>query len=270
MLDVQEIRAGYAQPGGGGRLTAMSTLLSRKLSAADAPDIAPVAAQTAGEVLHGVSLRADKGEIVAVIGPNGAGKSTLMRSIFGLLPKTGGRVVFRGEDVTESQPQDLVQRGMALVPQERSVFPSLTVEENLEMGAFTRPDREGVKADVERLLTRFPIIGRRRDKAAMLLSGGERQFLSIARALMLHPVLIMLDEPSTGLAPKTVEEVFTIVKELNGEGTTVIVVEQNARLALEVADRAYVLETGKIQLEGNGQALLKDDRVRQIYLGEAA
>lgn len=269
MLVVEDVRAGYAQPSAGLKLGQFATRLAGKdAQKVESPDAG--AARAAGEVLHGVSLRAEKGEIVAVIGPNGAGKSTLMRSIFGLLPKSGGRVAFKGEDVTECQPQDLVQRGMALVPQERSVFPSLTVEENLEMGAFTRADPAAVKQDIDRLLGRFPIIGRRRDKEATLLSGGERQFLSIARALMLHPELIMLDEPSTGLAPKTVEEVFAIVKELNGEGTTVIVVEQNARLALEVADRAYVLETGKMQLEGKGKELLADDRVRQIYLGESA
>jgi branched-chain amino acid transport system ATP-binding protein len=266
VLEVAEVRAGYSQTGGGARLTKLAGRLVKRKGAADPP------AQSggAGEVLHGVSLRAEKGEIVAIIGPNGAGKSTLMRAIFGLIAKSGGRVQFKGEDVTALQPQELVQRGMALVPQERSSFPSLTVAENLEMGAFTRADRRGVRKDIDRLLDRFPIIGRRRDKEAMLLSGGERQFLSIARALMLHPDLMMLDEPSTGLAPKTVEEVFQIVRELNGEGTTVIVVEQNARLALEVADRAYVLETGRIQLEGPGKALLDDDRVRQIYLGEGA
>jgi len=220
------------------------------------------------EVLHEVSLHADPGEVVAIIGPNGAGKSTLLKTIYGLVPTRSGSTRFKGETLTGMKSQEIVKRRLALVPQERSVFPSLSVEENLEMGAFIRTDKEEIKKDIEKVFKRFPIIERRRRNPALLLSGGERQALAIARALMLRPEMILLDEPSTGLAPKVVQEVFDIVRELNGEGTSVLLVEQNARMALAVANRAYVLETGKIHLEGKGAELMHDDRVRKIYLGE--
>lgn len=220
------------------------------------------------EILHGVSMHADAGEIVAIIGPNGAGKSTLLKTIYGLVPTRSGTTKFKGEVLTGKKSQEVVARRLALVPQERSVFPSLTVEENLEMGAFIRTDKDEIKKDIEKVFKRFPIIERRRRNPALLLSGGERQALAIARALMLRPEMILLDEPSTGLAPKVVQEVFNIVRELNGEGTSVLLVEQNARMALSVANRAYVLETGQIHLEGKGSDLVHDDRVRKIYLGE--
>jgi branched-chain amino acid transport system ATP-binding protein len=220
------------------------------------------------EVLHGITMHVEKGEVVAIIGPNGAGKSTLLKTIYGLIPTRSGITRFNGEPITGLKSQEIVKRRIALVPQERSVFPSLTVEENLEMGAFIRNDKGEIKKDIERIFKRFPIIERRRKNPALLLSGGERQVLGIARALMLRPEMILLDEPSTGLAPKVVREVFNIVQELNGEGTSVLLVEQNARMALSVADRAYVLEAGRIHLEGRGSELMHDDRVRKIYLGE--
>lgn len=219
------------------------------------------------EVLHGVSLSAWKGEIAAIIGPNGAGKSTLLRTIYGLVRPWHGTIRFKGEPITGLTTRDIVRRRLAFVPQERSVFPSLTVMENLEMGAFTRNDPAGIRQDVESILERFPLIARRKRSQAVTLSGGERQVLAIARALMLRPEMILLDEPSTGLAPKVIEDVFRIVRDLHGEGTTVLLVEQNAKMALSVADRAYVLEAGRIHLEGRGRDLMKDDRVRKIYLG---
>lgn len=220
------------------------------------------------DVLHGVSLRAKKGEFVTIIGPNGAGKTTALNTIFGLVKAKEGKVRFKDLDITNKKSDDIVRRGMSLVPQGRAIFPSLTVQENLEMGAFIRNDKAGIKADMEKVFQKFPILKERREQKAGSMSGGEQQMLAIGRGLMLNPDLMMLDEPSLGLAPKIVELIMNRIVEINETGTTIIMVEQNTRVALEVADRCYVLEMGRNKLEGPGKELLNDDRVRRIYLGE--
>ncbi|MFH1140003.1 MAG: ABC transporter ATP-binding protein [Pseudomonadota bacterium] len=228
-----------------------------------------LAAQYDGiEVLHGISLEVKEGEIVALIGANGAGKSTLLKSIMGLVKPSRGRVEFQGSRIDQILPEKVVQRGLVLSPEGRNIFPLHTVETNLEMGAYVRRDRDGIKADLEKFYDMFPPLKRMRKKHAGLLSGGEQQMLAIARALMSRPRCVLLDEPSMGLAPLLVNEIFRIVKTLHEDGRTVLLVEQNARKALGISNRAYVLETGRIVLEGSSQDLLHDERVRQSYLGE--
>lgn len=218
------------------------------------------------EVLHGVNMEIRKGEIVTLVGANGAGKSTTLRTIFGLTTIRGGHITLKGHDVVGRRPHDLVRMGLALVPQERGVFPSLTVHENLEMGGFTLP-RERVAERIEAMLARFPRLKERRQQKAGSLSGGERQMLAIARGLMPDPELLMLDEPSLGLAPLIVAAVFEEVEQINRQGTTVFLVEQNARRALAAAHRAYVMELGKIRYEGTGSELLNNEEVQRAYLG---
>ena len=217
------------------------------------------------EVLHGVSMHVDAGEIVTLIGPNGAGKSTLMKAVFGLVRAAGGRVVFAGRDVAGERPSAMVGRGLSYVPQVDNVFPSLTVEENLEMGAVSRP--AGWRARMEQMLALFPSIAARRRQKVGTLSGGERQMVAMGRALMLEPRLLMLDEPSAGLAPIMVETVFAKIGEINRGGVAVMLVEQNARLALERSHRGYVLAGGQVRLEGPGATLLADEEVGRLYLG---
>lgn len=218
------------------------------------------------EVLHGVSVRVEPGEIVSIIGPNGAGKSTLMKAAFGLLPIKRGRVVLQGQDVTGRAPNALVRLGMAYVPQVDNVFPSLTIQENLEMGAWARGD--GFKERLARVYDLFPALAARPHEKASRLSGGQRQLLAIGRALMLDPIILMLDEPSASLSPKMVDLVFENIIEINARGTAILMVEQNARHALSLSHRAYVLATGENRLEGDAKTLLDSEEVRRLYLGE--
>ena len=219
------------------------------------------------EAIRGLDLDVRQGELVCLIGANGAGKSSTLRAISGLLPTTRGRIVFEGVDIHRRDPDEILARGIAHCPEGRRVFPYLTVEENLMMGAWVRRDRRAVADDVRRLSEHFPILAERRRQAAGTLSGGEQQMLAIARALMSRPRLLLLDEPSLGLAPTIVETTFAIVAEIRRTGTTVLMVEQNAYLALQMADRAYVMETGRIALTGPAAELLENDRVRRAYLG---
>lgn len=217
------------------------------------------------EVLHGVSVRVEPGEIVSIIGPNGAGKSTLMKAAFGLLPIKRGRVVLQGQDVTGRAPNALVRLGMAYVPQVDNVFPSLTVEENLAMGAVI--DRGDPRPRMERVFALFPALGSRRRQKVATLSGGERQMVAMGRALMVDPVLLLLDEPSAGLAPVMVDAVLRTIADINRSGVAILLVEQNARDALRLSHRAYVLAGGQNRLEGAGEALLSDPEVARLYLG---
>jgi branched-chain amino acid transport system ATP-binding protein len=218
------------------------------------------------EVLHGINIRIEPGEIVTMVGANGAGKSTTLRTILGLTTIRSGRVRFKGRDVTSLRAHQLVGLGLAFVPQERNVFPSLTVYENLEMGGYTL-DRRQVQENIELVFGRFPRLRERFQQKAGTLSGGERQMLAIGRGLMTRPDLLMLDEPSLGLAPMVVEAVFEQIQEIHRQGITIFLVEQNARRALAIADRAYVLELGHIRHEGTGQELLNNPDVQRAYLG---
>ena len=216
--------------------------------------------------VKGVSLEVNEGEIVTLIGANGAGKSTVLNTISGLLHPRGGSVTFMGQDLKGVPPHKLVARGMAQVPEGRRIFLQMTVEENLEMGAYTQ-SKASIDGSIEDVYRRFPRLQERRKQIAGTLSGGEQQMLAMGRALMSHPRLLMLDEPSMGLAPILVEQIFDIIRELHAAGTTILLVEQNAQAALSVADRAYVLETGRISLSGTGAELMASDKVREAYLG---
>jgi branched-chain amino acid transport system ATP-binding protein len=217
--------------------------------------------------LRGVTLEVREGELVCLIGANGAGKTSTLRAISGLLRARGGRIVFGGREIQGRAPADILRAGVAHCPEGRRVFPHLSVEENLAMGAYVRTDRRAVAADAERMCEHFPILGQRRRQMAGTLSGGEQQMLAIARALMGRPRLVLFDEPSLGLAPTIVESTFEIIAGIRRQGTTVLMVEQNAYLALRMADRAYVMETGRIILDGPAAALLDDEQVRRAYLG---
>jgi branched-chain amino acid transport system ATP-binding protein len=219
------------------------------------------------EALRGIDLQVDAGELVCLLGANGAGKSTTLRTISGLLRPTAGRIVFDGQPIAGREPGTILQVGIAHCPEGRRVFPYLSVEENLLMGAYVRRDGAGIAADLERVCGHFPVLGERRRQAAGTLSGGEQQMLAIARALMARPKLILFDEPSLGLAPTLVETTFAIIADIRRQGTTVLMVEQNAYLALRMADRAYVLETGRVVLAGAAADLMADDHVRRAYLG---
>ena len=215
--------------------------------------------------VKGVSLEVNEGEIVALIGANGAGKSTILKTISGLMHPRTGTITFMDKDISHVEAHKLVHQGLAHVPEGRRIFLQMTVQENLEMGAFTQKDVS--KEDLERMFTLFPRLKERRKQIAGTLSGGEQQMLAMSRALMSHPKLLMLDEPSMGLAPILVDQIFDIIKELHAAGTTILLVEQNATKALKVADRAYVLETGAITLTGTGAELARSDEVRKAYLG---
>ncbi len=217
------------------------------------------------EILHGVSIAVSEAEIVAVIGPNGAGKSTLLKAIFGLVPVRGGRVDLAGQDVTNMAPDRIVQSGMSYVPQTENVFPSLTINENLEMGAYVR--RDGLRDRLERVYDLFPDIAPRRGERAGRLSGGQRQMLALARALMLDPKILLLDEPSASLSPKMVDSIFEKIGEINRGGTAILLVEQNAKEALSFASRAYVLATGENRFEGEAKSMLDNEEVGKLYLG---
>lgn len=215
--------------------------------------------------VKGVSFEVNEGEIVALIGANGAGKSTILKTISGLMHPRAGTITFMDKDITHGEASGLVRQGLAHVPEGRRIFLQMTVQENLEMGAYTQ--KEVSKEDLERVFTLFPRLKERRRQVAGTLSGGEQQMLAMSRALMSHPKLMMLDEPSMGLAPILVDQIFNIIKELHAAGTTILLVEQNASKALRIADRAYVLETGLITLSGTGSELSKSDEVRKAYLG---
>ena len=217
--------------------------------------------------LKGISFEVNEGEIVSLIGANGAGKTTMMQSVVGIIPKKSGTVIFDGHDITKTPCHKIVQLGMTQVPEGRRIFQELTVYENLMMGAYTVRDQQRFKADLDEIYERFPRLAERRKQIAGTLSGGEQQMLAMSRALMSKPKLLMLDEPSMGLAPILVDQIFSIIKELHDAGTTILLVEQNASKALEIADRAYVLETGSIMLSGTGKELAQSDEVRKAYLG---
>ncbi len=220
------------------------------------------------EALRGVSLDVQAGQVVALIGANGAGKTTTLRAISGMLRPAGGAVRFGGEPVTGLPSHRLVARGMAHAPEGRGIFLNLTVGENLELGAFLRRDRAGIRADLDRAFTLFPILAERRGQVGGTLSGGEQQMLAVARALMSRPRLLLLDEPSLGLAPQVVEKIFGVLREVNEAGVALLLVEQNAHKALQLAHRAYVLETGQVAMSGTGRELLASPEVRKAYLGE--
>lgn len=217
--------------------------------------------------LKGVSFELEEGEIVALIGANGAGKSTLLNTISGILPATSGKVEYLKEDITNMAPQMVVRKGIVQVPEGRKIFTSMTVMENLEMGAYSLDDRKQIYEKIDEMFQKFPILGKRSKQLGGTLSGGEQQMLAIARGLMAKPKLILLDEPSMGLAPILVEQIFDIIQDINQHGTSVLLVEQNAQMALSIANRAYVLETGRVILEGSAKKLMKNPIVVEAYLG---
>ena len=217
--------------------------------------------------LKGISFEVNEGESVSLIGANGAGKSTMMQSVVGIIPKRNGTVMFDGQDITKTPCHKIVQLGMTQVPEGRRIFQELSVYDNLKMGAYTVKNQQQFKEDLEKMFTKFPRLAERRNQIAGTLSGGEQQMLAMSRALMIRPKLLMLDGPSMGLAPILVDQVFEMIKELHAAGTTILLVEQNASKALEIADRAYVLETGNITLSGTGIELAQSDEVRKAYLG---
>jgi branched-chain amino acid transport system ATP-binding protein len=221
------------------------------------------------QALHGISLTVNEGEVVALIGANGAGKTTTMRAISGLRPVAQGSIVFDGTDVTRMRADLRVVRGIGQAPEGRGVFPGMTVLENLEMGAYTRRDRGGIAEDLKMVMELFPRLAERRKQAGGTLSGGEQQMLAVGRALMARPRLLLLDEPSMGLAPMLIQQIFEIITRINEQGTTILLVEQNAQQALSRAHRGYVLETGRIVKEGTGRDLLHDPAVKEAYLGVA-
>lgn len=217
--------------------------------------------------IKGISLDVTDGEIVALIGSNGAGKSTTLRTISGLMHPKSGIVKYDGEDITKLAAHKIVGKGLVQVPEGRHVFANLTVMENLELGAYLRKDKEGIVADLKKVFEKFPRLEERKNQVSGTLSGGEQQMLAMGRALMSKPRLLLLDEPSMGLAPILVREIFDIIKEINKDGTTILLVEQNANMALSIADKAYVLETGRITLSGTAKELAASDEVRKAYLG---
>jgi branched-chain amino acid transport system ATP-binding protein len=222
------------------------------------------------QAVRGIDLHVDRGELVCLIGANGAGKTTTLKGICGLQPVQGGSIRYGGEDIGGRPAFELVRRGLAMVPEGRGVFGALTIEENLAMGAYIRSDRAQIAADIERVYELFPRLKERRRQTAGTLSGGEQQMLAMGRAMMSRPKLLLLDEPSMGLAPLMVQKVFETVMTISAEGTTILLIEQNAKLALEVSNRGYVMESGEITLSGDAKVLLHDPAVRAAYLGEAA
>ncbi len=218
--------------------------------------------------LKGISLKVEEGEIVTLIGANGAGKSTCLKTISGLLRAKTGDIVFAGKSIKDVAAHKIAEMGIAHIPEGRRVFSNMTVLENLELGAYSRTDKQGIEEDMQKVFKRFPRLLERKSQLAGTLSGGEQQMLSMGRGLMVRPKILLLDEPSMGLAPLLVREIFDIIKEINGAGTTVLLVEQNAHMALSIAKRAYVLETGRITLEGPAQELRENPHVKKAYLGE--
>lgn len=217
--------------------------------------------------LKGISLTVEKGEIVSLIGGNGAGKSTTLRTISGLMKPREGKVIFEGKDLAKLPPHDMVRQGIAMVPEGRGVFAKMTVRENLELGAYYRNDKDGIEADIENAYKLFPRLGERRNQLAGTMSGGEQQMLAMTRALMARPRLLLMDEPSMGLAPVLVDVIFDTIVEVNKQGTTVLLVEQNASMALQIANRGYVLQTGEIVMSADAKVLKNDPSVQKAYLG---
>ena len=220
------------------------------------------------QAIKGVSFHVEKGEVIALIGANGAGKTTILHTVTGLISPKKGSVIFEGKDITKVPAHKIVSMGMAHVPEGRRVFAELSVYENLKMGAYTRTDKAEIEDSLKNVYKRFPRMEERKNQMAGTLSGGEQQMLAMGRALMSKPGIILMDEPSMGLSPILVNEIFDIIRSVSESGTTVLLVEQNAKKALSIADRAYVLETGNITLEGNAKALLEDDSIKKAYLGE--
>jgi len=219
------------------------------------------------EAVRQVSFEVEEGQIVALIGANGAGKSSTLRALSGVRRPSGGKIIFQGADITRARPHDIVRLGLVQVPEGRAILATMSVRENLELGGYARGDKRALRHDIEEMYERFPILGARRALAAAQLSGGEQQMLAIARGLLARPRLLLLDEPSLGLAPQLIREVMRLVRRIREDGATVLLVEQNARQALRLADRAYVLEQGRITLSGAGRELLADPAVLQAYLG---
>lgn len=220
------------------------------------------------KAIKGISFQVNQGEVIALIGANGAGKTTILHTVSGLLTPKAGSIVFEGKDITKVPAHKIVSMGMAHVPEGRRVFAQLSVYENLKMGAYTRTDKKEIEESLENVFNRFPRLKERRNQMAGTLSGGEQQMLAMGRALMSKPKIILMDEPSMGLSPIFVNEIFDIIQEVSASGTTVLLVEQNAKKALAIADRAYVLETGTIALEGDAKVLASDDSIKKAYLGE--
>ena len=220
------------------------------------------------KALQDVSFQITQGEIVALIGANGAGKTTILNTISNIVPSVAGRVIYQEKDVTKLPPHEIVKLGISQVPEGRRVFGRMSVLENLEMGAYTRNDKQEIASDMEKIFQRFPRLNERKKQPAKTLSGGEQQMLAMGRALMSRPKLLLLDEPSMGLAPMLVEQIFQIIREINKSGTTILLVEQNASMALSIAHRAYVLETGEVVLQGDAKELASNPEVRKAYLGE--
>jgi branched-chain amino acid transport system ATP-binding protein len=220
------------------------------------------------QAVKGVSLEVREGELVSLIGSNGAGKTTTMKAITGLLPLGGGHIELAGKTIDGQGPWDLVQQGLAMVPEGRGVFTRMTIVENLQMGAYIRDDNAAIADDIERVFTTFPRLKERRDQLAGTMSGGEQQMLAMGRALMSRPKVLLLDEPSMGLSPIMVDKIFEVIQEVSAQGVTILLVEQNASRALQIADRGYVMESGLITLSGDAQEMLHDPKVREAYLGE--
>lgn len=219
------------------------------------------------QAVRNVDFTVNEGEIVSLIGANGAGKSTILKTLSGLIHPSEGEIVYLGENIALTSAKKIVEKGLVQVPEGRHVFPGLTVKENLELGAFLRKDKEEIQKDMEAVFERFPILKERKDQDAQTLSGGEQQMLAMGRALMSRPKLLLLDEPSMGLAPIFIREIFKIIQEIQKTGTTVLLIEQNAKMALSISNRAYVLETGSVVLSGTGQELLESDEIQKAYLG---
>ena len=219
------------------------------------------------QAVRNVDFTVNEGEIVSLIWANGAGKSTILKTLSGLIHPSEGEIVYLGENIASTSAKKIVEKGLVQVPEGRHVFPGLTVKENLELGAFLRKDKEEIQKDMEAVFERFPILKERKDQDAQTLSGGEQQMLAMGRALMSRPKLLLLDEPSMGLAPIFIREIFKIIQEIQKTGTTVLLIEQNAKMALSISNRAYVLETGSVVLSGTGQELLESDEIQKAYLG---
>lgn len=219
------------------------------------------------QAVRNVDFKVNEGEIVSLIGANGAGKSTILKTLSGLIHPSEGEIVYLGENIASTSAKKIVEKGLVQVPEGRHVFPGLTVKENLELGVFLRKDKEEIQKDMEAVFERFPILKERKDQDAQTLSGGEQQMLAMGRALMSRPKLLLLDEPSMGLAPIFIREIFKIIQEIQKTGTTVLLIEQNAKMALSISNRAYVLETGSVVLSGTGQELLESDEIQKAYLG---
>lgn len=219
------------------------------------------------QAVRNVNFKVNEGEIVSLIGANGAGKSTILKTLSGLIHPSEGEILYLGENIASTSAKKIVEKGLVQVPEGRHVFPGLTVKENLELGAFLRKDKEEIQKDMEAVFERFPILKERKDQDAQTLSGGEQQMLAMGRALMSRPKLLLLDEPSMGLAPIFIREIFKIIQEIQKAGTTVLLIEQNAKMALSISNRAYVLETGSVVLSGTGQELLESDEIQKAYLG---